>query len=44
MEQMAGVLPMWALGSSLLSTNPLAFVSDELDDTKRLAARYGLFV
>lgn len=38
MEQMAGVLAMWAAGSSLLSTSPLAFISDKVDDVKRAQA------
>jgi hypothetical protein len=37
-EQMAGVLAMWAAGSSLLSTSPLAFISDRVDDDKRAQA------
>lgn len=37
-EQMAGVLAMWATGSTLLSTSPLAYVSDQVDDDKRAQA------
>jgi MFS family permease len=38
MEQMAVALAMWAAGSSLLSTSPLAFISDKVDDAKRAQA------
>jgi MFS family permease len=38
MYQMAGVLGVWAAGSSLLSTAPLAFVSDQVDDERRAQA------
>jgi MFS family permease len=38
LEQMAGVLALWAAGSSLLSTSPLAFISDRVDDEKRAQA------
>jgi MFS family permease len=37
-QQMAGVLAMWATGSTLLSTSPLAFISDHVDDEKRAQA------
>jgi len=37
-EQMAGVLAMWAAGSSLLSTSPVSFISDRVDDEKRAQA------
>jgi MFS family permease len=36
--QLAGVLGIWATGSSLLSTAPLAFISDKVDDEKRAQA------
>jgi MFS family permease len=38
LEQMAGVLGVWAAGSSLLSTAPIANISDRVDDTKRAQA------
>jgi MFS family permease len=38
MEQMAAVLGMWAVGSTLLSTSPLAYISDRVDDEKRAQA------
>lgn len=38
MEQMAGVLAIWATGSTLLSTAPVAFISDHVDDEKRAQA------
>lgn len=36
--QMAGVLAFWAAGSSLLSTSPISFISDQVDDEKRAQA------
>jgi MFS family permease len=36
--QLAGIFGVWATGSSLLSTAPLAFISDEVDDEKRAQA------
>lgn len=36
--ELAGVLVLWASGSSLLSISPMAFVSDRVDDTKRAQA------
>lgn len=38
LEQMAGVLGLWAVGSTLLSTSPLAYISDRVDDEKRAQA------
>eukprot|EP00536_Pseudo-nitzschia_multiseries_P006158 jgi/Psemu1/286273/fgenesh1_pg.128_\ len=38
LEQMAGVLGVWAAGSSLLSTAPIAHISDRVDDAKRAQA------
>jgi MFS family permease len=38
MEQMAAVLGMWAVGSTLLSTSPLAYISDRVNDEKRAQA------
>eukprot|EP00529_Nitzschia_sp_RCC80_P013788 CAMPEP_0113449354 /NCGR_PEP_ID=MMETSP0014_2-20120614/5253_1 /TAXON_ID=2857 /ORGANISM="Nitzschia sp." /LENGTH=758 /DNA_ID=CAMNT_0000340623 /DNA_START=96 /DNA_END=2375 /DNA_ORIENTATION=- /assembly_acc=CAM_ASM_000159 len=37
-EQMAGVLALWATGSTLLSTSPLAYVSDQVEDDERAQA------
>jgi MFS family permease len=36
--ELAGILGIWATGSSLLSTSPLAFISDKVDDGKRAQA------
>jgi MFS family permease len=36
--EMAGVLGVWAVGSSLLSTAPISYVSDKVDDKKRAQA------
>jgi len=36
--QLAGILGVWATGSALLSTSPLAFISDKVDDQKRAQA------
>jgi MFS family permease len=35
---LAGALGVWATGSSLLSTAPLAFISDKVDDERRAQA------
>ena len=36
--QMAGVFAVWATGSSLLSTSPLAYISDTVDEKERAQA------
>jgi MFS family permease len=36
--QMAGVLAVWATGSSLLSTSPISYISDQVDDKRRAQA------
>lgn len=36
--EMAGVLGIWAVGSSLLSTSPISYISDKVDDKKRAQA------
>ena len=36
--QMAGVFAIWATGSSLLSTSPLAYISDTVDEKRRAQA------
>jgi MFS family permease len=38
MEQMAVVLGTWSIGSTLLSTSPLAYISDRVNDEKRAQA------
>jgi MFS family permease len=38
MYQMAGTLGVWAIGSSLLSTAPISYVSDTVDGEKRAQA------
>ena len=35
---MAGVFAVWATGSSLLSTSPLAYISDTVDEKERAQA------
>ena len=37
-HEMACVLGIWAVGSSLLSTAPISFISDKVDDAKRAQA------
>lgn len=37
-NELAGVLGVWALGSSLLSTSPISYISDKVDDKKRAQA------
>jgi MFS family permease len=37
-SELAGVLGIWALGSSLLSTSPISYISDKVDDKKRAQA------
>lgn len=34
-SQLVGTLGLWALGSSMLSTAPLAYISDEVDEKER---------
>jgi MFS family permease len=36
--QLAGALGIWSMGSSMLSTAPLAYVSDKVDEAKRAQA------
>lgn len=36
--QMAGVFAVWATGSSLLSTAPISYISDKVDDKRRAQA------
>jgi MFS family permease len=36
--QMAGVLGLWATGSTLLSTAPISYISDKVDDKQRAQA------
>ena len=36
--QLAGVLGLWATGSTMLSTAPVAYISDHTDDTTRAQA------
>lgn len=36
--QLAGILVVWASGSSLLSISPMSFISDRVDDGKRAQA------
>ena len=36
--ELAGVLAVWAAGSSMLSTSPVAFISDNVKDSKRAQA------
>jgi MFS family permease len=36
--QLAGALGVWSIGSSMLSTAPLAYVSDQVDESKRAQA------
>lgn len=37
-NELAAVLGVWALGSSLLSTSPISYISDKVDDKKRAQA------